>query len=181
VTKPRWALFISGQGTNLSALIDQKWDLDIALVVSSSTEAAGLKRARRAGIQTHVLETKTDWENTKNILQQHKVNHIFLLGFMKIVPSKFLQNWPSVILNVHPSLLPRYPGLKSIQKAHEDGAPTGVTVHHVSAEVDGGQIVYQKQVLSSERIQSLSLSEVERRTHWCEYALVRRAVERRYA
>lgn len=94
--KTRWALFISGQGSNMSALLDQKWDLDIALVVSSSSQAQGLSRARRSGIPTMTLDAKIDWQKLTSELQRLKVTHLFLLGFMKIVPAAFLKTSISV-------------------------------------------------------------------------------------
>ncbi|MBY0386491.1 phosphoribosylglycinamide formyltransferase [bacterium] len=179
--KPRWALFISGQGTNMSALLDEKWDLDVALVVSSSSQSPGLLRAKRCGIPTMVLEKKIDWQLVLENLQQQKVTHVFLLGFMKIVPPEFLKQWTGVVLNVHPSLLPSYQGLKSIERAYDDGADLGVTVHHVSSEVDAGDIVLQKKVIVKEQLSEMSLSQAKQKIHWAEYQLVRQAVEKKYA
>ncbi len=179
--KTRWALFISGQGSNMSALLDQKWDLDIALVVSSSLKAQGLKRAQRSGIPTIVLHAKIDWQKLAAELQRLRVTHIFLLGFMKIVPPEFLKTWAGVILNVHPSLLPHYPGLKSIERAYHDGADMGITVHHVNEQVDAGHVVLQKTVVPGRLVKNLSFESAEQKMHQAEYALVRRAVERAYA
>ncbi len=89
--KARWALFISGQGSNMSALLDQSWDLDIACVVSSSAKAPGVARARRQGVPTLVLDSKIHWQKVCADLQRFQVTHIFLLGFLKIVPPEFLQ------------------------------------------------------------------------------------------
>ncbi len=179
--KPRWALFISGQGSNMSALLDQNWDLEIACVVSSSEKAPGVTRSRRQGLPTIVLDAKINWQEvTKELLSRH-VSHIFLLGFMKIVPLEFLQSWSGVILNVHPSLLPNYPGLKSIERAYQDNADLGITVHHVSAEVDAGDVVLQRQVLARDSVNSISLETVKQKMHRSEYAIVRRAVEIKYA
>jgi phosphoribosylglycinamide formyltransferase 1 len=179
--KARWALFISGQGSNMSALLDQKWDLDIALVVSSSPKAQGLKRAQRSGVPTVTLDAKIDWHQLTADLQRLRITHIFLLGFMKIVPPEFLKSWTGVILNVHPSLLPHYPGLKSIERAYHDGADMGITVHHVNEQVDAGHVVLQKTVVPGNLVKNLSLESAEAKMHQAEYALVRRAVERVYA
>lgn len=178
---PRWAFFISGQGTNMSALLDEKWSLDVALVVSSSAESPGVLRAKRSGIPVLILEKKINWQLVLKKLQQAKVTHVFLLGFMKIVPPEFLKQWTGVILNVHPSLLPAYQGLKSIERAYEDRADMGVTVHHVNSEVDAGEIVLQKKVISREQIQAVSLQQAQQKIHWAEYQLVRQAVEKKYA
>lgn len=179
--KTRWALFISGQGSNMSALLDQKWDLDIALVVSSSFQAQGLSRARRSGIPTMSLDAKIDWQKLASELQRLKVTHLFLLGFMKIVPAAFLKTWSGVILNVHPSLLPNYPGLKSMERAYQDNADMGITVHHVNEQVDAGHVVLQKKVVPGDLIKKLSFESAVQKMHQAEYALVRRAVERAYA
>jgi phosphoribosylglycinamide formyltransferase 1 len=180
MTKPRWAFFISGQGSNMSALLDQKWDLDAALVVSSTSESHGLLRARRNGVPTHVLEKKINWDQVLLKLEEHQITHIFLLGFMKIVPPEFLKKWGKTILNIHPSLLPAYPGLRSIERAYNDGADIGATVHHVTAEVDAGAMVLQKKVVSSQQTKKMDLSYIEQQLHFAEYALVRKAVEKTY-
>jgi phosphoribosylglycinamide formyltransferase-1 len=176
--KTRWAFFISGQGTNMSALLDQKWDLDVALVVSSSGKAPGLLRAKRNGMSTYVLDKKIDWDQVLLKLNEFQVTHIFLLGFMKIVPSEFLKKWNKTILNIHPSLLPAYQGLQSIERAYSDGADIGATVHHVTAAVDAGAIVLQKKVIPSAQTKKMSLSQVEQQLHFAEYMLVRKAVEK---
>lgn len=179
--KARWALFISGQGSNMSALLDQSWDLDIACVVSSSAKAPGVARARRQGVPTLVLDSKIHWQKVCLDLQRFQVTHVFLLGFLKIVPPEFLQLWKGTILNVHPSLLPLYPGLKSIERAYEDGADMGVTVHHVNAQVDAGAVVLQKKVIEQQNVKSFHFEHAKQKMHQAEYALVRRAVEKVYA
>jgi len=176
--KPRWAFFISGQGSNMSALLDSREDTHVALVLSSNPSAPGLKRARREGIPTHVLDDKIDWQSVLKLLRQHRVDRIFLLGFMKIVPKTFLEEWSGIILNVHPSLLPSYPGLKSIERAYHDQHPQGATVHHVSSVVDAGKIILQKKAVTPNGI---TLEACKERVHWCEYALVRKAMEKYYA
>lgn len=177
----RWALFISGQGTNMSVLLDQKWDLDVALVVSSKESAPGLKRARRAGVKTVVFSFPADWSRVVEELKKQRITHIFLLGFMKIVPSDFLKQWSQPILNIHPSLLPQFPGLDSVRRAYETSCAVGATVHHVTDVVDAGAIVLQKTSVSKEDIKKLSLDLVEKKNHRTEYFLVRQAVEKKYA
>jgi phosphoribosylglycinamide formyltransferase 1 len=181
VKNPRWALFISGQGSNLSALLDQKWDLDVGLVISSHENAPGLLRARRSGLKTLVLDKKINWEKLHQTLLEDQIDHLFLLGFMKIVPPEFLKKWQGPILNIHPSLLPAYQGLKSIERAYADSADIGATVHHVTADVDSGAIVLQMTAVKGNGAREMTLEEVTERVHRAEYALVRRAVGRRYA
>lgn len=165
----------------MSALLDQKGELEVGLVVSSNAKAPGLLRARRAGIPTVVLDSKIDWNQVHKVLKEHHINHLFLVGFMKIVPPSFLKLWQGPILNIHPSLLPHYQGLKSIERAYAEGADVGATVHHVTAEVDGGAIVFQKRAVSASERAERSLQDVTERVHQTEYDLVRRAVRRRYA
>ncbi len=165
----------------MSALLDQKWDLDVGLVVSSSDKAPGLLRARRAGVKTLVLDKKIDWQKLHQTLLEYRIDHLFLLGFMKIVPPEFLKMWQGTILNIHPSLLPAYQGLKSIERAYADKADIGATVHHVTPDIDGGAIVMQSIAVTAKEVEAINLEEVTERVHRSEYALVRRAVGRQYA
>ncbi|MES2854261.1 MAG: formyltransferase family protein, partial [Bdellovibrionota bacterium] len=137
--KPRWAVLISGRGSNLSSLL-LNTDFDIRLVVSSSDSAEGLLKARRAGVPTRIAptkrtltgKTKLDFEKLSEELAQCGITHVLLAGFMKIVPASFVSRWNGKILNLHPSMLPLYPGLDSIQNAFAAGADMGVTVHEVN-------------------------------------------------
>ena len=151
----RWGVLISGRGSNLGALIDARaQNLDLRIVLSSSKDAAGLLRARRAGIPAGVTplrqelnrdgSNKIDWVALDLRLRQAGVTHVFLAGFMKIVPPSFIAKWRGQIVNLHPSLLPSYPGLHSIDRAFEDRAPMGLTIHEVNEEVDGGEIICQR-------------------------------------
>jgi phosphoribosylglycinamide formyltransferase 1 len=142
----RWCVFISGTGSNLGALLDRRPEVDIGLVVSSNPQAYGLVRARRAGVPVWVMPRPTDWNQVTNTLRDSNIDWIFLAGFMKLLPPEFVEQWSGKIINVHPSLLPNYPGLKSIEKAYEAKHPLGVTVHHVIAEVDAGPQILQRRV-----------------------------------
>lgn len=175
-SKQRWALFISGQGSNMSALIDQKQNAaNIQLVVSSSDKSYGLLRAKRNGIATFVLEKKILWSDVLNVLDDQQITHIFLLGFMRVLPTTFLEKWQKPILNVHPSLLPEYPGLDSIRRALIDKKAIGVTVHKVTSVVDAGDIVFQKVAVPEVKAPSQVLTQVEERVHYAEYELVRKS------
>jgi phosphoribosylglycinamide formyltransferase-1 len=85
-----------------------------------------------------------DWEAVQKNLESYRITQIFLLGFMKLLPASFLDPWQGRIWNVHPSLLPAYPGLHSIERALADGNPIGVTIHDVVPEMDAGPIRLQK-------------------------------------
>lgn len=169
----RWAVLVSGRGSNLAALLEMRDVLDIRVVVSSNEKAPALLKAKRAGIKTLVLEKKIDWIKLDLDLRAMGVNHIFLAGFMRVVPADFVQRWQNRIVNLHPSLLPQYPGLKSIERAFEEKADIGVTLHFVNEGVDEGPQIAQRKTIAKEDLNKLSLSETEFRIHVDEQRLVR--------
>lgn len=156
----RIAVLISGNGTNLQALIDaQKNGIirhgDIALVISSNPDAKGLKRAEDAGIRAVAVKSENADEFEKSIIEQlekHDIELIVLAGFLKILSEKFIAQYRNRIINVHPSLIPAFCGkgfygLRVHQKALEYGVKlTGATVHFVNEIPDGGEIIMQKSV-----------------------------------
>lgn len=147
----RWALFISGRGSTAQAAMDLGGLTDIALVISSHPEAPGLLRARRMGIPTllfpRLADGKTlDWSAVQDELSRHRIQCIFLLGFMRLVPESFLKVWSGKIWNVHPSLLPLFPGLKAFERSLESQSPVGVTVHDVTPDLDQGQVRWQVEI-----------------------------------
>ncbi len=135
----------------MQAVLDGLSHLDVRLVLSSKAEAAGVRRARRQGVATEILPKVIDWRLVDQTLRTRGITHIFLLGFMKIVPGDFVDKWAGSILNVHPSLLPKFPGLKAIESSHAAGAAMGVTVHVVTPEMDAGPVLLQRQVLQESR------------------------------
>ena len=176
----RWAVFISGRGSNLGALIDMRAEaegqFEVALVVSSSSDAPGLARAHRAGVPTLVLDKRINWSALSHELRRRSIERIALLGFMRIAPGDFCSLWNGAIFNLHPSLLPSYPGLQSIERAHLDGAAIGATVHEVVPAVDEGKIVALRVSFCAGAASSSSTRDVEARVHRDEQQLVRRAV-----
>ena len=174
MSRIRWSVFISGVGSNLAAILEERDHVDIALVVSSRAEAPGLLKAQRAGVKTHVLDKKIDWDKLHQTLLDHKIENIFLAGFMRILPAGFIERWQGKILNLHPSLLPEFPGLASIQRAVEAGGPFGVTVHEVIPEVDAGPIVLQRRFSLPE---NADLETVEKIYHSHEHQLVRESIK----
>src|SRR5688500_7867576 len=100
----RIAIFISGRGSNMQALLDLPANVRCVLVVSSKANAPGLLRARRQGIPTLVLDKKIDYEALHLELLKRKIERIFLAGFMKVVPASFIEKWQGKIVNLHPSL-----------------------------------------------------------------------------
>lgn len=171
----RWAVFVSGTGSNLNALLDARPEADVALVVSSTPKAYALVRARRAGIPTWIIPQPYDWDTIHRQLLDHCIDRVFLAGFMKIVPPDFVNRWREKIVNVHPSLLPAYPGLKSIRRAYDEHQPLGVTVHGVIAEMDAGPHLLQRKVESRA---CADFESAEFMVHLAEHRLVRESVRR---
>lgn len=170
----RWAVFISGRGSNLQALLDLGSQIDLRWVLSSKAKAAGLLRARRAGITSTVLPVHVDWKKLDQDLRERGIERIFLLGFMKLIPAEFLDSWEGRVLNVHPSLLPHYPGLRALEKSFEEKAQMGVTVHLVTPEMDAGPILLQGKTLKAASA-DVTLEEAELRISRMEHRLVREA------
>lgn len=150
----RIAVLISGGGRNLQALIDACADGRIAgeivCVLSNRADAGGLERARRAGIATEVLSHR-DYTSRAAFdaamldrLRAHSPDFVVLAGFMRILTPAFIAAFAGRMLNIHPSLLPRYPGLRTHEAALAAGdARHGATVHFVTEELDGGPLIIQ--------------------------------------
>lgn len=161
----------------MAALLDERFDSSIELIVSSKPDAYGLALARRRGVAVKCLDKKIDWQDLLKSLEERGITHIFLAGFMKVIPAEFLQQWGKPVLNVHPSLLPAYPGLNSIRRAYEENADMGVTVHKVIGDVDAGPVILQKKVFNAGEAANLSPEQAEFRVHLAEYELVRKALK----
>jgi phosphoribosylglycinamide formyltransferase-1 len=153
----RIAILISGRGSNMVALADAVrggsiLDAEVALVVSDRPDAAGLEKARQRGIETLVIERlgRTREAHDREIiaaLAARKIDLVCLAGYMRILSSEFINTYRGRILNVHPSLLPSFPGLDAQQQALTHGAKTsGCTVHFVDETLDGGPIIGQREV-----------------------------------
>jgi len=153
--KRRVAILISGRGSNMAALIDAAKSADypaeIAVVISNRADAAGLDRARASGIATEVIESKPfgkDRGAFEKVLEEklgrHGIELICLGGFMRLFTAGFVQRWYGRMLNIHPSLLPSFPGLDPHGQALKAGVKiSGATVHFVIPETDAGPIVMQ--------------------------------------
>ena len=152
--KLRLAILASGGGTNLQSIIDQCQqgilDAEIVLVVSNNPNAGALGRAKKAGIATTCInhrdfDQREDFDNAViATLQEAGTELVVLAGFMRIISAVFLQAFPQRIINIHPALLPSFPGLHVQQKAIDYGAKfSGCTVHFVDDGVDTGAIIAQ--------------------------------------
>ncbi|MDP3689771.1 phosphoribosylglycinamide formyltransferase [Bradyrhizobium sp.] len=153
--KRRVAILISGRGSNMAALIEaadaSDFPAEIVVVISNRADAGGLERARASGIPTVTIESKPfgkDRAAFETVLQaaldQHRVELICLGGFMRLFTAAFVQRWHGRMLNIHPSLLPSFPGLDPQGQALRAGVKiSGATVHFVIPETDAGPIVMQ--------------------------------------
>jgi phosphoribosylglycinamide formyltransferase-1 len=165
----RIAVLISGRGSNLQSIIDAvrsgRLDATLAVVVSNRAEAAGLARAQEAGIETVYLNPREHRDREEydramvEVLRARDVGLVCLAGFMRLVGAPLLEAFPERILNIHPSLLPAFPGLEVQRKALEWGVRfSGATVHLVTAELDSGPIILQAAVpvLDDDTVESLA-------------------------
>lgn len=150
--RKRVAVLISGRGSNLQALIDAKQDsYEIVLVVSNVPDAQGLARAAAAGIETLTLDHKPYGKDREAferdldaLLMTRNIDIVALAGFMRVLTPFFVGGWKDRLINIHPSLLPKYPGTKTHQRALENGDEEhGCTVHLVVDDVDSGPILGQ--------------------------------------
>lgn len=152
------AVLVSGSGTNLQTLIEQLHQdetsgIDIAVVLSDRRKAYALTRAKRVGIPTHVVRTQ-NYENRldfdaeiSRVIEQYAVELIVLAGFMKLFQPPFVQKYRNRIINVHPTLLPAFPGAHPVADTLAYGVKiAGVTVHFVDEDVDSGPIIAQSAV-----------------------------------
>lgn len=156
------AVFISGYGSNLQALLD--YNLPIAFVASNNPSAYGLERAKKAGVPTYVEQTAV-LRNFEKMAHEkcieHDVKLIVLAGFMRILTPRFVNKWENRIVNIHPSLLPAFKGKNAIQEAFDYGVKvTGITIHYVDKGMDTGRIIEQAPINIFENYTLEKLEEV---------------------
>jgi len=153
----RLGILISGRGSNMLALAEavkegRIAETEIAVVISDKPNAAGLTRAEELGLKTQVVErrgrTREDHDHeTVSVLKSHQVDFVCLAGYMRVLSAYFLEEFRDRILNIHPSLLPAFPGLNAQLQAIEHGVKfTGCTVHFVDETLDGGPILAQRAI-----------------------------------
>jgi len=176
----RVGVLVSGRGSNLQALLDDP-DIDVVCVGSSKPGVQALERAEGAGVEAAVFQAGDypdrqardralgDW------LEERDVGLLVLAGFMEILSAEFIRRFEGRIVNVHPSLLPAFPGVDAIEQALEHGVRVmGVTVHFVDAGVDSGPIILQE---AFEVSYPRDIAEIEQRVHGIEHRLLPRAVK----
>ena len=151
--KIKTAVFISGTGSNLKSLIQfsklKKSPIVIEMIISNNAKSKGLQYANIYKIKKRVFDFKNSLSEKKIIdeLKQNNINLICLAGFMKILSKSFIKNFKGKILNIHPSLLPKYKGLNTHEKAIKNKDKySGCTVHFVNSKLDSGKIINQKKV-----------------------------------
>tara|TARA_B100000780_G_C21020715_1_gene409097 strand:+ start:407 stop:985 length:579 start_codon:yes stop_codon:yes gene_type:complete len=164
--KTKTAVFISGNGSNFKNLIKfskvKKNPISINLVISNTLKAKGLKYADQFNIKKKIFSfhnIKKDEKNILLLLKKEKIKFICLAGFMKILSKNFIRKFDGKIINIHPSLLPKYKGLHTHQRAiYNKDKFTGCTVHYVTEKLDSGKIIIQKKIKVNVKDDSASLS-----------------------
>jgi len=186
--KIRFAIFASGQGSNAMALLDEMETLgnqgEISFVLSDRAEAPVLEKSQMRGVKNILMEVqgskKEQEEKILKLLAEHQVDWILLAGYMRLLSPTFIETFASwhqgqeQIINIHPSLLPAYPGKDSLQRAFADRVPfSGVTLHCVDAGMDTGSVLLQEQV---PRRDEDSLENFVQRAHSTEHRMYRHFV-----
>lgn len=179
----RVAVLVSGEGTNLQAILDSvhgRDGIEVVCVGSNRAGARGLERAQGAGIETGVYEPAAYADRTErdvalgDWLERHEIDLLVLAGFMELLSAGFIRRFQGRIVNVHPSLLPAFPGIGAIQQAIDSGVRVaGVTVHFVDEGVDTGPIMLQEPF---QLPYPADVDAIEEAVHAIEHELLPRAV-----
>ena len=164
--KIKTAVFISGKGSNLKNLIKfskfKKYPFSVNLILSNTKKAKGLKYSNQYRIEKKIINYDKKIKTDKKILyflNQKKIKLICLAGFMKILSKNFIKKFKGKIINIHPSLLPKYKGLNTHFRAIKNGEKfTGCTVHYVTSKLDSGKIILQKKIRVFKKDNENSLS-----------------------
>ncbi len=171
------AIFISGTGSNMVAIAEAvqegKLDAEIKTVLSSNSHAKGIEKARELGLPVYVCE-KEEYDEPEKLeekiakhLHELGVEYIVMAGYMRKVTPVLLREFPNAVINLHPALLPKFPGAHGIKDAYDAGEEeTGITIHIANEEYDEGPILYQKRVPI---IKGEPLEELEARIHKTEH------------
>ena len=164
----------SGNGTNFENIVRTCRYDEVVVMIHNKRECGAAKRADKLGIpHTHIKSKNEDL--IIDVMKAWKVDLIVLAGWMRIISPKLIESFPNRIINLHPSMLPKYKGLHAIERALESGDKmTGVSVHYVNEELDGGEIILQSEVpiLPDDDVQSLTKA-IQRR----EYYILPKAIE----
>lgn len=180
-----FAVFVSGHGSNLQAIIDavrkRRIKGKIGVVISDNPQAYALERSQKAGIKSVIINPKDFLdkrhfeEAVYNCLTKEKIDFIVLAGFMRILSPYLIRKYRHKILNIHPSLLPAFPGAHAIKDAMKSRVKrTGVTIHFVEAKVDSGPIILQESLAINPKD---TLATLEAKIHKIEHALYPKAID----
>ena len=161
--KVKTAVFISGTGSNLKNLISfskiKISPISIDLIISNTYKAKGLRYADQFKIKKKIFDSKNNEKNILLLLKKEKIKLICLAGFMKILSKNFIKKFDGKIINIHPSLLPKYKGLNTHSRAIKNKDKyAGCTVHYVTEKLDSGRIIINKKVRITARDNPVSLS-----------------------
>ena len=174
IVKMRIGVMCSGNGTNFENIVRTCNRDEVVIMIHNKEKCGAAKRATKLGIpHTHIKSKREDL--IIDVMKAWKVDLIVLAGWMRIVSPNLINEFPNRIINLHPSLLPKYKGLHAVEQALESGDNvTGVTVHYVNEELDGGKIILQEEVpiLPNDDIESLTKA-IQRK----EYYLLPKAIE----
>ena len=151
MVKKRTCVFISGKGSNLKNLIshsrDKSFPIKISLIICNNNKAEGIKYAKRYNIPLILVNTKNKNSDNKILsqLKNYKISFICLAGYMKIISNKIIKEFRNKIINIHPSLLPKFKGLNTFSRVLKNKEiKSGCTVHYVNSKLDAGRIIYNK-------------------------------------
>lgn len=168
----RIAIFISGSGTNMVALTkaihEHKLQAELVEIICDNPKAKGIQKAKDLGLNIRLIEWKEESILTLiNDLKAKHIDYIILAGFMRIIPSYFVDAFAKHIINIHPSLLPKYKGLNAIERSYEAGDDkVGISIHYVDNGIDTGPLIAQ---FSTPRLPHDSLKDIEAKIHQLEH------------
>jgi len=184
MVKKKACVFISGAGTNLKALIHASrfynFPINISLIISNKKKSGGIRLAKLFSIRYDVINLNNRLHEIKllNEIKRNKISIICLAGYMKILSKNFINRFKGIIINIHPSLLPKYKGLNTFSRVLKNNEKiTGCTVHLVNENLDGGKIILKKKlnISKNEKVESL-----KKRTQLLEYRAFSESIVKLY-
>jgi len=170
----RLGVLCSGSGTNFENILRSCWEDEVVLMIHNKKDCGAVKRAAKFGVP-HCYIKSADEDQIIQLMHAWRVDLIVLAGWMKVISPEFVKAFPNRIINLHPSLLPKYKGLHAVEQAMEAGEKvTGCSVHYVNEELDSGEVIIQAEVpiLPDDDIKSLTKS-IQRK----EYAILPLAIK----
>ena len=181
IRKPKnMAVFISGGGSTLQALLELQHQISISLVVSNKKNIIGKLKAKRFGRSYFFMNKENSYQQLSAKLKSMKIDQIFLAGYMKLLPEEFVNEWHNKIFNIHPSLLPLYPGLNAAEKNYQQQTESmGATIHIIDEKMDEGTLFLQQTSTDKSQIKTRTFTEANFLLRRTEQHLLREFVFRR--